>query len=165
MITVTHTTELSAAPDDVWAWFTRLDDNYRGWHPEHLDWKTLRGAPLSEGSSVFADEWIGPARVRARLAIYDVAPPFSFSYRTCTFPGSLVRATGSFSLTATPTGCRLVETVQLGYRSRLASPVIDRLIGLLFPLGDLRRHVREEGANLARLVAGTSTGADVRASP
>ena len=34
-------------------------------------------------------------------------------------------------------------------------PFLDRLIATVLPLPDLRRHVAEEGRNLARLLAGT----------
>lgn len=153
MIALVERTRLRAPVEDAWQFFLALDTRYADLHPEHLRWRTLRGEPLTEGAVVFADEWIGPRRLSARLFICDVDEGRSFCYRIC-FPASLVRAGGSFRLS--PVGereCELVEGVHLGFRAPLIGPLVDRVLALVLPLAELRRHIREEGETLARLLA------------
>ena len=159
MIALVKRTRISASAECVWRFFRELDERYADLHPEHLRWHTLRGEPLSEGAVVFADEWIGPRRLSARLFICNVEEGRSFSYRIG-FPASLVRAGGSFRLS--PIGereCELVEEVHLGFRVPLIGSLVDRVLTFVLPLAELRRHIREEGENLARLLGADTEGA------
>jgi hypothetical protein len=139
----------------VWRFFRELDERYADLHPEHSRRHTLREEALSEGAVVFADELIGPRRLSARFFICNVEAGRSFSYRIG-FPASLVRAGGSFHLS--PIGRRereLVEEVQLGFRVPLVGSLVDRVL----PLAEVRRHIREEGENLARPLGADTEGA------
>jgi polyketide cyclase/dehydrase/lipid transport protein len=152
MISLVQTTRLAAPPERVWAWFRELDDNYCDWHREHLRWRTLRGEPLALGTAWFADEWVGPLRIAARFFVTESEPDRFFAYRVG-FPSSLVRAGGSFRLSPTPDGgCELTESVHLGFSTPLVGALVDRLLALFLPIGELRRHIREEGVGLARLL-------------
>ncbi len=134
-----------------------MDAHYTEWHPEHLVWRTLRGEPLSEGAVVFADEWIGRLRLSAQLFLHDVDPERSFSYRLG-FPSSLVRGGGSFRFAPTSDGgCEMREEVQLGFSIPLVGPLVDLLLAIALPLGELRRHMREEGERLVRLLRTTAS--------
>ena len=153
MITLVERTRISAPAEYVWRFFRELDARYADLHPEHLRWRTLRGEPLTEGAVVFAEEWIGPRRLSARLFICNVEEGRSFSYRIG-FPASLVRAGGSFRLSpTTERECELVEEVHLGFRAPLVGLLVHPVLALVLPLAELRRHIREEGENLARLLA------------
>lgn len=152
MISVVERTRLAASPRRVWAWFRELDDHYPDWHPEHLRWRTLRGEPLASGTVWFADEWVGPLRLSSRFFVTDAVPERSFAYRIG-FPASLLRAGGSFRLTPVADGgCELTEEVHLGFSTPVIGAAIDRLLALALPIGELRRHMAEEGEGLARLL-------------
>jgi hypothetical protein len=59
------------------------------------------------------------------------------------FPGSLVRAGGWFRFEPAPDGtCALTQEVHVGFPA-----------GLVLPVGEIRRHMREEQENLPRLLA------------
>ena len=151
MISLVETTRIAATPKLVWRFFAELDEHYRDWHPEHLAWRTLRGKPLAKGTVWFADEWIGRLRVSARFFIEDAEPEQFFAY-SVGFPSSLVRAGGSFRLVpAHSGGCDLTEEVHLGFAIPVIGALIDRMLAIVLPLDDFRRHIREEGGNLARL--------------
>lgn len=152
MISLTDRSSIHATPDQVWAFFADLDARYLEWHPEHLMWRTLSGPPLSEGSIVFADEWIGRFRLTGRFRLSEVQPNALFRWDML-FPYSLIGAGGWFALEPTDDGCVLVAEVHMGWPVPVFGPLLDRLIGVVVPLSDLRRHMREEGGNLARLLA------------
>jgi hypothetical protein len=95
-------------------------------------------------------------RISSRFWVLRAEEGRFFSYRIG-FPSSLVRARGSFRLR--PTGeqsCDLIEQAQLGFRLPLVGWLFDRLLELVLPIGEFRRHVREEGENLSRILAGAS---------
>ena len=152
MITVVETTRLPAGTDRVWDFFRTLDSRYRDWHPEHLEWRTIRGEPLTEGAVVFADEWLGHLRLSARMFVHDVQPGRYFAY-SFAFPASLVGAGGWFRLEPDGDGaCDLVQEAHLGLDAPLLGPLVDRLLGLYVPVAEIRRHMREEQANLVGLL-------------
>lgn len=162
MIVLVERSRLAAAPDRVWTWFRELDTHYPQWHPEHLAWRTLRGEPLSEGAVVFVDEWVGPMRISGRSFISEVEAERFFAFRFG-FPASLLHAGGSFALEPTPDGgCDMTQQVRFGFEWPLIGALIDRLLALALPLGELRRHMREEHENLASWLE-TSTDAEFRA--
>ena len=152
VISLVQTTQLPATADRVWRFFSELDEHYSDWHPEHLAWRTLRGEPLAKGTVWFADEWVGPLRVSSRFFVEDADPGRFFAYRVG-FPSSLVRAGGSFRLVPGPGGCELIEEVRLGFAIPVIGRLIDRLLAIVLPIDEFRRHIREEGENLAGLLA------------
>lgn len=153
MISIVETTELPAPPARVWRFFSEMDEHYRDVHQEHLVWRTLKGKPLAEGTVWFGDEWVGPIRVSSRFFTHSVEPGRSFSYRVG-FPGALVGAGGSFRFTPSADGgCEMREEVHFGFRIPLLGWLVDRLLSLVLPLEEFRRHVREEGQNLVRLLS------------
>lgn len=152
MISLVERSCVPVAADRVWRWFLHMEEHYRDWHPEHIEWRTLRGAPLAEGTILFADERVGPLRLAARFHIHDVRPGRYFAFRLG-FPFSLVRAGGWFRFTPLPDGrCEVTAETHLGFSAPILGPVIDRLLAAALPLDELRRHMREEGENMIRLL-------------
>jgi hypothetical protein len=161
VLSMVETTRVAASPEAVWRFFSELDEHYTDWHPEHLSWRTLRGRPLAKGTIWFADEWVGPLRVSSRFFVEDAEPGRFFAYRLG-FPSSIVRAGGSFRLVpVSGSACELIEEVRLGFSTPVIGALLDRLLAIVLPLGELRRHIREEGENLARLLD-SSAGLDER---
>lgn len=152
MITITDRAIVPAACERVWQWFAAIAEHYRAWHPEHVGWRTLAGTPVTAGSVIVFDEWIGRFRLRMRCRIAAAEPGRGFRYEGL-FPYSLVRAGGSFRIAPAAGGCEVAAEVHIGWRLPLLGWLLDRAIVAVFPLGDLRRHMLEEGRNLARLLS------------
>jgi hypothetical protein len=146
---------ISAPPSRVWEWFADLDRNYLAWHPEHLVWRTVSGEPLHPGAVVYFDEWIGRFRLAGQLRITASQPGKAFHWQM-KFPYTLVGVGGSFAVTAVGPDCDLVADVQMGWNIPVLGPALDWLIGKVVPLPELRRHMAEEGQNLARLLGPAS---------
>ena len=152
MISIVEEVRLPAPPERAWEFFRQMDSNYRRWHREHLEWRTIAGEPLSEGATVFVDEWVGRMRVASRMFIEDVRPNRHFAYRF-TFPPSLVGAGGWFHFEPDGDGgCLMTQETHLGFRVPVLGALLDAVLGLFVPLREIARHMREEQANLARLL-------------
>ena len=151
MIELIERSSIPAPTERVWAFLEQLDRHYAQWHPEHLRWRTLRGRPLRTGTIWFADEWVGPLRISSRFFVVDDEPGRYFAYRIG-FPARLVGAGGSFRLRSLGGDrCELVETARLGFSAPLLGRLLDLVLGLVLPLGEFRRHMREEGEGLIRI--------------
>lgn len=152
MISIRDSVHVAASPAEVWQFLHDMESHYRDWHPEHLDWRNLRGHVTAPGGVVFADEWIGSHRLQARFFASEVEQERLLRYDIA-FPYSLIGAGGSFQIVPTAGGgCEFVAETHCGSHLPLLGPLLDRLLALVFPVAELRRHMREEGENLARLV-------------
>lgn len=100
----------------------------------------------------FFAEWIGRFRLRARARVAE-ARKHRYLRHEGMFPYSLLRAGGSFTLEPGDNGgCDLVAEVYIGRDVPVFGALLDRLIAAVVPLPELRRHVAEEGRNLARMM-------------
>ncbi len=151
MIQLLDRTRIPAPAERVWDWFTTIDDHYLEWHPEHVAWRNIRGRFTKAGSTIFFDEWIGWFRLPMRCRITEARPGRYWRYEGL-FPWSAVRTGGSFEIMPMGDQCELVAEVHLGWPIRGLGPLMDRLIAAVFPLHHLRRHMTEEGHNLAGLL-------------
>ncbi len=152
LISLKDTVHVLAPPAEVWRFLREMESHYREWHPEHLDWRNLRGDVTTPGGVIFADEWIGPRRLQARFFAQEVVDERLLRY-TVGFPYSLIRAGGSFQISPTAEGqCDFTAETHFGFRLPYLGPLFDRVLALFIPTKELRRHMREEGENVARLV-------------
>lgn len=161
MISVHDTVHVAAPPSEVWRFLRTMESHYREWHPEHLDWRNLRGDVTTPGGIVFADEWVGSHRLQARFFAAEVVDERLLRY-TIGWPYSLIGAGGSFEIAPTSDGgCRFTAEVHCGSRLPVVGQLLDGLLAIVFPVDELRHHMREEGEHLARLVQ-TQSSANAR---
>jgi Polyketide cyclase / dehydrase and lipid transport len=154
MVSIVETSTVPHTPERLWEFFVSdVEQHYESWHREHLRWRWLSGVPLSPGSVWFADEWVGRTRIAARFRVHRSDPCRFFNYRILGWPSSVVRAGGSFRFELAKGGARVVQSVDLGFSAPPVGTVIDLLIRAAVPLGDIRRHMREEQENLPRLLS------------
>lgn len=59
MMTLEDSIEIKTIPEHVFNWFINLrtGEDYRVWHPNHIDWRWIEGKPLQEGSIVYFEEY------------------------------------------------------------------------------------------------------------
>jgi hypothetical protein len=154
VIELARSTRVPAPPERVWQFFREMDRHYPDWHPEHLTWRWLQGEPLSAGSVWYADEWVGWLRLgSSRWFVTESDPPHRFAFRIG-LPHSLGRAGGSFRFEPAPDGqCDVHQQVHFGYSVPVVGPLVDLVLRAALPMADFRRHMREEGEGLVRLLA------------
>jgi hypothetical protein len=152
VIRLSQTTRIPAPPEQLWRFFRDMDENYVRWHREHLVWRWTQGEPMTPGAVWFADEWIGWMRVFGRFFVTDVDPPHVFRFRFG-LPSSLARAGGSFRFASVGDGsCEMTEEFHFGFSLPVIGRLFDLVLALVLPLGEFRRHIREEGENMAALL-------------
>jgi hypothetical protein len=154
MISLTNRVQLPTGPERTWQCFCEMDAHYHEWIPEHLRWRWLAGEPLAPGTIWYADEWVGPMRLDARFQVIASAPARFFSWRILGFPAALVRAGGSFRFSPNgDDGCEMNQEVHFGFSVPILGSLLDLAIRVVLPLDEFRRHMREEGDNLAGVIA------------
>lgn len=149
---------VQATPDEVWRFFVGMDrEEYLSWHPhDHLDFCRMRAAdgPLGQGQVVHFKERIGLRTYSFSCSISDSVPSRYVEYVPRRPLNHLKFGRGYFRLSPADNGCTEVEAVvELGWRN----PLLDRLLAAIIDIPALRRHMQEEGLNLAAAARGKAT--------
>ena len=64
---VKSSTEIDAAPEEIWNFFKNIEQNYKMWHPkEHIYFKWVKGKPLELGSKIDSEEAVDGHKVRIK---------------------------------------------------------------------------------------------------
>lgn len=130
-----------------------MESHYLDWHPEHIAWRDLKGNATMPNSVIFGDETLGRFRLKGKFHIDRAEDRRFFSFKLG-FSYSLLNAGGSFKIEPSDgEECDLTAETHLGYSAPVIGRLVDRLLVGVLPLSDLRRHMAEEGQNLARLVS------------
>jgi len=135
------TEPIAAEPRAVVSFLENMDRHYLDWHPDHVSFDWLDGAKREH---FYFEERIGGWRVRMPMQVERSAD----RRRAIVRPASrLVRfffPFMSFAVTPEGEGCRYTHRIKL--RLGPFRPLIERTF-----LAPLRRHMREEAENLARI--------------
>jgi hypothetical protein len=143
---------IQVPPEDVWAWLSELPRRYRNWHPAHIDCRYIRGDSLTVGAVLQVDEQLHGKPHSLRLHADVVVP-----HRLLRYSGRGFR--GEFLLESVKEGTLFTAELEFGLRL----PLVGRLLDLVFRralagrLSALQVHMREEGANLKRLLEAEHT--------
>ncbi len=151
MIRLVDRCHIPASPEQIWRWFENLEENYLRWHPAHLDFRSIRGTPVQEGSICFFDTRIDGFRLRMRTRVVE-AVPMRYLRHVGLFPASLIRTGGSFEIEPADGGSRLIAKAWIGFDWPLVGQVLDQVIRRAIPLSALQRHMAEEGESLGRIL-------------
>lgn len=136
--------EIDAPAEDVFAWFMRLDRNYRSWHPAHSGCRWLKGEPFREGSVLCTEEELHGKRHRLRSGIRRIERNRLIEY-SFLFPVSIISPGGSFAFENSGDGCLFTATITFRLGWLISKVFKSRMEGCT-------RHMREEGENLKRLL-------------
>ncbi|MGB5187532.1 MAG: SRPBCC family protein [Acidimicrobiia bacterium] len=135
---------INAPPEAVWDWLSTMCEHYTEWHPDHVSAEWVHGEPNQVGSILEAVEDLGGTREVLRLEMVSINPPHGFEYRI-RGPISLLLPGGAFAVVTDGGGARF--TASISYRfGRLTERLFSRRTAVL------RRHMKEEGENLKRIV-------------
>lgn len=139
---------VDAPPEDVFEFFRSMDhDRYLAWHDEHRDFHLVEGECIEEGTRAFFDEEIGDDRIASTVRYTEVRPGEYIEFRDENWLTRLFNPKNVFVFEPVDGGTRVVAEIHLriGPLERLSSQVHQEL-------EEVRRHMREEGENLKRLV-------------
>jgi hypothetical protein len=121
-----------------------MSEHYTEWHPDHVSAEWERGEPNQVGSILKAVEDLGGTREMLRLEMTTIDPPHGFEYRV-RGPISLLLPGGAFAVVSDCGGARFTATISYRF-GELTERLFNRRTAAL------RRHMKEEGENLKRII-------------
>jgi uncharacterized protein YndB with AHSA1/START domain len=139
---------VEAPPETVFGFFRGMDeDRYLAWHREHLAFRFEEGDRIEAGARAYFEEEIGDEHLASTVRYTEVRAPEYIEFRDEDRLTRLFNPKNTFGFEPVDGGTRVVAEVHLriGPLERLSSQVHHEL-------EELRRHMREEGENLKRLV-------------
>ena len=151
MIELRDTVAIDATPEVVWSWLEHLPEHALEWHPDHLGARWLQGESFVPGATMEVREVLHGKPHRLHLVVTEVRPGRRMRYRV--FPG----ASGEFRVDPTNSGSEFTATIDLGVRTPLLAPVIDRLLRVTIGrrIDAIARHQAEEGVRMKALLEQT----------
>ena len=137
--------QINSPPEPIWEWLADLTEHYTGWHPDHVSAEWERGEPNQVGSILRAVEDPAGHREVLRFEVTSIdPPPHRFEYRM-RGPISMLLPGGSFTVAPNNGGSRFTATLEY-----LFGGLTERLFKQR--LAALKRHMKEEGENLKRII-------------
>lgn len=139
---------VNASPDDVFEFFRTMDESrYLAWHPEHISFRYVDGDRIETGTRAYFQEEIGDEYIESTVRYTEVRQPAYIEFRDESRISRLFNPKNTFSLEPVDGGTRVVAAIHLriGPLERLSTSVHHEL-------DEVRRHMREEGENLQRIV-------------
>lgn len=148
MKTISDEVVVDASPVETFEFFRSMDEaRYLAWHPDHVAFHLLEGDRIEPGARASFEEDIGDERLSSTVRYTEVCAPTYVEFRDESPITRLFNPKNTFTLEATDGITRVTAAVHL----RIGP--LERLSGRVRrDLEALRRHVREEGENLKRLV-------------
>ncbi len=153
---LTDSIEIHASPEDIFGFLNNLvdDASYRAWHPQdHVAMRWEKGSPWQEGSVVYAEEYFHGKLHKLKFVITHVIPNRKIEY----VPVSrfLKRYVPKMSFTVEPKGPRTIFTAMAHYRIALLPRLLAKK-SVERGISSVRKHMKEEGENLKRLLERTA---------
>ena len=155
MITLKDSIEVEASPEKVFGWIAqRLRDKEAclAWHPDHVELRWIKGAPLEEGSVLYAAEYLGGKLYSMKLRVTKIVPNRVIEYRSL-FPASIFAPGNAFRVE--PKGensCVFTATVGLRGLRLPRLPFRKPRKDNTYRLKAVQQHMKEEGENLKKAV-------------
>lgn len=151
-VVLTDSVEIGVPPEKVFAFLLGIIDSesYRQWHPkDHVRFRWIKGAPFEVGSVAYSEEYLHGQLHKAKFLVSRVVPNREIVYTPVSrllrifFPGNRFRVE--------PAGNGCIFTAEVHLRiGRIAKTLAKRKLEA--GLSSVRKHMREEGENLKRIL-------------
>ena len=146
-ITLSHTTEINASPETVYAFFVNIEQNYTKWHPDHVVFRWIEGEALEEGATAYSEQYAHGSIHKMKPRFTKVIPNRRVEFSWMNPFHRFFAPRNVWKFESTPGGCRFSaeHDIRLGWIS-------SRMDRVKRGLDAGRQHLKEEGENLKRLV-------------
>ena len=151
-VVLEHSIEIGTTPEKVFEFLSNLvdDESYRAWHPDdHVALRWLEGSPWQEGSVVHAEEYIDGELHKLTFVVTRVVPNREIEYAPISRFHRRYAPKYTFSVEPEDAGCVFTAAVH----ARI--PLLLRLLSskrVERGLSSVRKHMKEEGENLKRIL-------------
>jgi hypothetical protein len=144
------TTTIRAAPGRVFQFFEEMDRHYTAWHPDHLRFGWESGRGVREGVVFSFDERIAGELLKKRVVFTRVVPDRHVEFAPTSRLVRFFLPRMAFHIEPRDGGS--VVTALIHVRMGPLAAWLQRR-----QIAAVRRHMREEGENLRRLLEGAVT--------
>jgi hypothetical protein len=153
-ITVTDSIEIKTTPEKIFDFLLQLvdDKSYRNWHPEdHVALRWLKGNPWEEGSVVYAEEYIHGKLHKLKFMVTRVIINRKIEYVPSSRFLRIYFPKSTFCMEPKDATC--IFTASGTYRVGWLAKTFAK-IKLKQGLTSVKKHMKEEGENLKRILEG-----------
>ena len=153
-ITLTDSIEIKTTPERIFEFLTNLSEgeNYRSWHPQdHVSFRWIKGNPWQVGSVVYAEEYIHRKLHKLKFVVTKVIQNKLIEYALTNRILRFYFPKNSFVIEIKGDTCIFTAsgTCRVGW---LAKTFAGKK--LEYGLSSTRKHMKEEGENLKRILEG-----------
>lgn len=138
-------TYIQAKPEDIFAFFGEMEQNYESWHPDHITFRWVEGEPVEEGTRAYFEEEIGGEVLKKTVKYVTVESNRHIELKPTSRLMGIFLPFITFSIEPEGDGC--IFTQQIKIRT---GPIGKRLNRDEFDA--VQQHMDEEGENLKRLL-------------
>jgi len=157
---LTDSIEIRTTPEKVFEFFRSLvdDASYRAWHPDdHVTMRWTKGSPCQEGSVVYAEERMHGKLHKLTFVTTKVVPNRQIEFSPVSWFLRRYFPKNTFSIEPKGDSCVFTATIHI----RL--PLLPRLLAkksVERGLSSVRKHIKEEGENLKKILEAAEHSSD-----
>ena len=151
-VTLTDTIAIKTTPEKIFSFLTSIvdDDSYRAWHrKDHVRLRWLKGPPWTEGSVVYAEEYIHGKLHKLKFEITKIIPNERIEYTPASRFVRKFFPKNEFIIEQKKDACRFIAagTYRLGWIGKtFFKKAIEK------GLSSVQKHMKEEGENLKKIL-------------
>jgi len=149
---LTDSVEIQKSPENIFKFLSDLKDgeSYRAWHPDdHVTMRWIKGPPWQEGSTVYAEEYVGGKLYKLTFVVTKVVPHKKIEYVPVSWIHKRYAPKYAFSIKPKSDSSIFTATVHVRV------PLIPRLLArksVERNLASVEKHMKEEGENMKKLL-------------
>ena len=155
MIRLIDRIAIRTTPERVFGWLAAMPEEYGRWHPDHVSCRVIKGSMLSPGSVIECKEYLHGKLHTLRLQTRRMEANERLDYAI----KGLGR--GAFTVKRRDGAVEFGAELAIGVDAPVAGWFVDMVLRVFFArrIEAMRVHMREEGANLKRILeAGPAAG-------
>ena len=149
-IIIRHSIEIKTTPEKIFDFFAHLEKKYKTWHPDaHVVFRWIKGKPWEEGSILYAEEYLHGKLHKLKFRITKVVPNREIEYVPLFWLLRIYFPKNTFTIEPKGENCIFTATcsIRVGWLfKKLAKNKLE------FGIECVKKHMKEEGENLKRLL-------------
>lgn len=139
---------IKSTPERVFAWLEAMPEKYESWHPDHVSCRVIGGSMSQVGSEFEFREYLHGKLHSMRIKLMRIDPGGRMEYRIASL------GKGAFQVNPAGNETEFVAELDIGPDAPVIGWLVDAVLLTFFRgrLKAMRRHMREEGRSLKRIL-------------
>lgn len=149
MISLRDSIDIRTTPSQLFAWLSRLPQEYQAWHPDHVSCRIIHGSMLEVGSVIECQEYLHGKLHTLRFRMTKVITDQRVEFEVIGMGRGAFEAQQDQGETI-----KFVAELDIGPDIPMIGQLFDLIFSLVFKrrIADLSRHMSEEGQNLKAIL-------------